>query len=95
MANWINKILYKPDKEQPNTTTYNIGTTFDKVKKTENSNLTLLDLFTHIQSFFKRPMFMLYSTSNHAPAVYSQIMEWYEITGSDIDSHLTTLMNQL
>ena len=89
MAKWINKIIYKRDKEENEVTaTYDIGTTFDQVRKTANSSFTLAAFFDKVQTFFKKPMFMLYSADNHGPADTTKIMEWYSIHGTDIDNRL-------
>lgn len=97
MANWINKILYKSDK-QSNTPAieYNIGTTFDQIRKSENSNFTLLTFFERVKSFFTKPMFMVYTTET--PNVKSPILEWYYVESEgeeDLSSSWSSLIKEL
>lgn len=95
MANWINKILYKKDQVQDEV--YDIGTTFDKVRLAETDTFTLYKLYDFIKSFFKRPMFMLYSTLE--PLEGSKIVQWYkiEITSNNdiLDNNLTNYLSEV
>ncbi len=78
MSNWINKIIHSYQSENgTNDTYYDIGTSFDQVRLTEDSTYTLKKFFNTIQNFFNAPMHMYYGRSK-APS--SEVIKvWYEV----------------
>ena len=88
-SSWINAIKYNHDTTADNAETFYLGTTFDKVRETDNSTFSLQELVNRLKTFFSRQSFMLYSATKPAP--YSRTMEWYALSGSTetTDSFLT------
>lgn len=77
---WINKILYKANKNaQANE--YILGTTFDNVRSTEDNGYTLATLVQSLKSFFEKQSFMHYS--KQTPPNNSRYMEWYCLEGNE------------
>lgn len=85
---WINKLTYYPNgkvPEDPNNekvsgTSYEIGTTFDKVfyknKEGAITNFSLMNFIDVIKDFFSRKGFMIWAEDT--PQNNSNIIEWYQ-----------------
>lgn len=81
-STWINKISYTKDLENSEEEKiFNIGTTFDQVRYSEENTFTLKDFVDIIKEFFMQPMFMKYSEDEPKN---ESVKEWYQlITNSE------------
>ncbi len=95
ITNWLNKLqLEYSSTGNSITETVNFGIDFDHVyyndKKykigAETRPWNLRDFFEKVSTFFKKPMFMIYSKSDASPAL--NIMEWYQASGKGLDPNM-------
>ena len=82
-AGWINKIRLLTGAPTARTVTeFDIGTTFDKVRYSEENAATLKDFATIVNNFFKSYMFTKYIKNE--PGNRS-VIEWYEVIPTDVN----------
>lgn len=82
-AGWINKIRLLTGAPTARTTTeFDIGTTFDKVRYSEDNAATLKDFATIVNSFFHSYMFTKYIKNEPKNRT---VVEWYEVIPTDVN----------
>lgn len=82
-AGWINKIRLLTGAPTARTTTeFDIGTTFDKVRYSNDNAATLKDFVQIVGNFFESYMFTKYIKEE---PINRSVIEWYEVIPTDVN----------